>query len=152
MTYLTGVTALSGMKFLQSDRDQPDNLFPYLAGSLNSLSAMSKLVYAEFDSDTLRRRRDPKTNDTLYNIDKPRFGMTPLLNYRMVGSRTHIDASLVRNQVIHEGPGIIGESWSGIWWRWVGPPRRAEGIQLHFKTLHAWEVKETDRRFLEFFW
>lgn len=152
MRYLTGVTALTGMKFLQSDKDQPDNLFLYLVGTLNSLSSMSKLVYAEFDSDTLRRRRNPETNDTLYNIDKPRFGMTPLLNYRMVGSRTHIDASLVRNQVIHEGPGIMGAMRSGIWWRYKPSYRYYEGIQLDFKTLYDGKTKETDRRFLEFFW
>lgn len=152
MEYLTGVTALTGMSLLQSDRDQPDNLFPYLAGTLNSLSSLSNLVYAEFDSDTLRRRRDPKTNTTLYNIDKPRFGMTPLLNYRMVGSRTHIDASLLRPKVVHEGPGIMGSFWSGIWWRWVPMARYSEGLQLHFKTLFDGKTKETDRRFLEFFW
>lgn len=152
MADLTGVAILSGIGLKHDSRYNPDNLFHFLEGTLNSLSTRKRLVYAEFDSSTLSRRRNPETNDTNYNIDVPRFGLTPHIGYRMVGSRTHLDVSLIRNQVGNFDPGTIGEMTSGIWWRWKSMLQPLEGIQIILKTLRDSRTKETDRRFIEFFW
>ena len=167
-TYLTGVAILSDMALEADPNDAPDNLFQYLEGTLSAFSKAGRLSYANFDSDTLARRRNPATNLTLYNIDIPRYGTTPALGYRMVGNRTHIDASLLRDEIIYNitattiSSGLslaIVQYWSGVWWRKTKDYDKQEYIQIQFNTVGVrtekseYGVQPTfDPRFAEFFW
>lgn len=158
-TYLTGVAILSNMELVQDPNDDPDNLFQYLEGTLSTFTKSGRLAYAYFDSDTLARRRNPATNLTLYNIDIPRYGTAPSLSYRMAGSRTHLDASLLRGAISYPGVGITTRGWSGQWWRRTGDPARQEYLQINFDYLFDRNTATKneskcvlDPRFAEFFW
>lgn len=158
-TYLTGVAVLSNMELVQDTHDTPDNLFPYLEGTLSAFSRTGRLAYAHFDSDTLARRRNPATNTTLYNIDIPRYGTAPSLRYRMAGSRTHIDASLLRAPVVYFGVGVAARGWSGQWWRRTASTDVQNFIQIFFNYLYDRPTAVQspmkyvmDPRFAEFFW
>ena len=163
-TYLTGVAILSDMALEADPNDAPDNLFQYLEGTLSAFSKAGRLSYANFDSDTLARRRNPATNLTLYNIDIPRYGTTPTLGYRMVGNRTHIDASLLRDEITYRVSVATCSIWSGVWWAHTKDPDVQKYIQIKFDSVC--DIKSTvykgqedsgahpiiDPRFAEFFW
>lgn len=91
---LVKVAVLTNIPLEEATNDPPSNLFTYLEPRLTALVGFGKLAYAAFNPNTLQARRDPTTNKPIYNIDLPRYGMTPSLEYRMIGSRQHLDASL----------------------------------------------------------
>lgn len=144
---LTDVAVLTNMELSEDPKESADNLFVYLEPRLSSLSKTGNLSYARFDTNTLYRRRDPTTNKVLHNIDTPRFGLTPTLNYRMIGSRSHLDASLAHGERSYQ-LGTTGKAWSGMWWK----PDRMEGIQVQFTTIWERSLAGIDSRFRDFFW
>ena len=163
-TYLTGVAILSDMALEADPNDTPDNLFQCLEGTLSAFSKAGRLSYANFDSDTLVRRRNPATNMTIYNIDIPRYGTTPALGYRMVGNRTHIDASLLRDEITYSVSVATCGIWSGVWWAHTKDPDVQKYIQIQLYSVcdiqsTVYEGQEDsgahpiiDPRFAEFFW
>lgn len=159
-TYLTGILILSNMELVQDPNNDPDNLFPYLEGTLSAFTKTGRLAYAHFDSDTLMRRRDPSTNLTLYNIDIPRYGLAPSISYRMAGSRTHLDASLLRPVISYPYPGTANTLWSGQFWVPINALYpRCNYVQMDFNYLFDSDTSKknnsmyvADPRFAEFFW
>lgn len=91
---LTSVVLLTNMRAEEDPADNPDDLFPIVAGWMNSLSGGGALSMIAFDPNTLTRRRNASTNDTQFGIQMPEFTLSPDWNYRPTGSMAHIDASI----------------------------------------------------------
>lgn len=91
---LTTVVLLTNIRARVDATDTPDDLFPLVANWMNSLSGGGALSMIAFDPNTLTRRRDAKTNDTIFGILSPEVTLNPDWNYRPTGSMAHIDASV----------------------------------------------------------
>lgn len=115
-TRLTDLIVLTSVKLEQDSREMPDIIFPYLKAPLSTLAGLGNIAYVRFNPNSWNRRRNPTTNETLYNIDLPDYGTSPDIEHAMIGSESHIDASLKSGVVVYSD-GIVKQRWTGMVWR-----------------------------------
>lgn len=117
-TRLVDVIVLTGVRLVQDSRDTPDIIFPYLEAPLSTLAVGlgNKIAYARFNPNSWNRRRNPVTNETLYNIDLPDYGTSPDLDHAMIGSESHLDTSLKSPMILYP-EGAVSQEWTGMVWR-----------------------------------
>lgn len=143
---LTDLIVLSSVPLVVDSRDTPDNIFPYVVGPLSSLTGLgSTIAYARFNPNSWQRRRDPVTNETLYNIDLPEWGTSPTLQHIMVGNRNHIDTSLQAVVPVYASVWYQSTRWSGMVYKIYEPTE--EEIQKEKESKQA--VKDKKKAGLE---
>lgn len=115
---LTDLIVLTEVPLVRDSRDTPDIIFPYLEAPLTTLIGIgNNIAYVKFNPNSWERRRNPNTNETLYNIDLPIYGTTPSLEHALIGSKSHIDTSLKTTIPIYPVSGYSYTEWSGMVWR-----------------------------------
>ena len=133
---LTDIIVLTGVKLQQDSRDTPDIIFPYLEYPLSTLAGLGNIAYVRFNPNSWQRRRNPNTNETLYNIDLPDYGTSPDLEHALIGSRSHIDTSLKMILPTYPASNTTRTVWSGRVWKNTDIIYEPEARQIQF-TIYA---------------
>lgn len=129
---LTDIVVLTGVKLQQDSRDTPDIIFPYLEFPLSTLAGLGNIAYVRFNPNSWQRRRNPATNETLYNIDLPDYGTSPDLEHALIGSRSHMDTSLKMILPLYSSAGVTKTVWSGMVWANTELMYEPDGKQIQF--------------------
>lgn len=129
---LVDLIVLTNMKLEQDGRDTPDIIFPYLKAPLSTLTGLRAIAYVRFNPNSWNRRRNPATNETLYNIDLPDYGTSPDIGHALIGSRSHIDASVKSDAITYPINGITRQEWTGMVWMNTATFYEPEGRQVQY--------------------
>ena len=148
---LTDLVVLSTVSLAVDNRDTPDNIFPYIEAPMSTLTGLNgTLAYARFNPNSWQRRRNPATNETLYNIDLPEWGMAESIQHAMIGNRNHIDTSLRAVPPVYPAVWFRSTKWSGMVYQILEPVEDEEAEETEEEEKKPSPIPEMEGRQVKF--
>lgn len=66
----------------------------YIGNLYNNIGGGTNWVIGQFNTTTFNRRRNPATNQTVYNLDIPDVEIRPTVDNSVIGTRDHFDPAV----------------------------------------------------------